>query len=344
MPVTRLLLIDERPQDIAQCMRMPQASHLDLVACNTAMEGLRALETQDPFDCVIVDFSDQDSPGLEFIDLARSNSTSPPVLMLTSTCTGRGVEALRAGAEDYLVKEDLQPGELFRAVKHAIVRHRIRAQLEAREAQLKTLACYDPLTGVLNRRGLEDAFATLNEHASVTALLIDCDDFKSVNSRFGHAAGDRALCTVADVLRAGLRDRDHLARVGGDEFIVLMPHISLDEAIGIADRLQYRIAHADAAGPRVTVSIGVASLPSTVRTATDILQCTQAALAESKRRGKNAVASLPGIPQSAYDNHAQRENDLSRILSLLPVEPERAIEILSLATHQISMSGQRRTG
>jgi len=343
---TRLLLIDEDDEARNRIVGELTGEQTDvaLFACESMDKGLQALSSDGIFDCVLVDFSRPDSAGLEFIALAAAQSVTLPVVMLTGECTGRGVEALRAGAEDYLVKCDLKPGELLRAIRHAIVRHRIRTEQESREALLRVLCFCDPLTGVLNRRGLEDACSSLSACQRVSALLVDCDDFKSVNSRYGHAAGDRALCGMSKLLRAGLREGDHVARVGGDEFIVLLPDTLLEDAIRIAERTQHRIARGDGNAPAVTVSIGVAEVPSDARTATAILECTQRALSNSKRLGKNRVSALWPDGSSAYRCFDQRDRDLSRLMQALPPEPAQALEVLGRAIDRISIRRERSAG
>jgi diguanylate cyclase len=343
MTATRLLLIDDDPlgrkrfeSDLAQT-----GHHVDFVSRSSIEEGLTALKHENRIDCVLIDSSRTHGADLDFIGRARSLKFSPPILVLTGKYGVQGLEALRAGAEDYLVKSDLQPGEIFRAVQHAIVRHRIRREMEDREAQLRTLSFCDPLTGVLNRRGLDNACADLNARQRLSALLLDCDNFRAVNSRFGHAVGDRTLVAVSSRLRTGLRDVDHLARVGGDEFIVLLPNTAIEDATRIAERIQAQFKRGDGSTPSVTLSIGVSEIPVEQRNTTGILECTQLALARSKILGKDRVTAHSGNRPTSYHSMADRERDVTRLLEALPPSLEQAIDVLGEAMHRISKQDRR---
>ena len=343
MTATRLLLIDEDSlsrtrlaSDLAE-----RENNLDFIGRSTLEEGLAALRTENPIDCILVDSSRTDAGNLEFIGQVRALQFSPPILVLTGRYGVRGLEALRAGAEDYLVKSDLQPGDLFRSMQHAIVRHRIRRELEDREAQLRTLSYCDPLTGALNRRGLDDACEGLSPRQRLSALLLDCDDFRAINSRFGHAVGDRTLVAVSNRLRSGLRDVDHLARVGGDEFIVLLPNTSIEDATRIAERIQSQFCQTDGTTPSVTLSIGASEIPPEQRHATGILECTQLALARSKIMGKDRVTAHSRDRSTSYHSMADREGDVLRLLATVPASLDQAIDVLGEAMHRISKQDKR---
>ncbi|MGE0800012.1 MAG: diguanylate cyclase [Lautropia sp.] len=154
----------------------------------------------------------------------------------------------------------------------------------------------DHLTGLLNRRGLEDAFQSFQNEArlqqqALALVMLDLDDFKAINDRYGHPAGDEALRQFGDLLRRGMRPGDRAARYGGEEFALLLPGAPVDKAVEVVHRLQRQLAErALQGGPRpltVTFSAGVSavvdgSLERTIEAADD-------ALYEAKREGKNRV-------------------------------------------------------
>ena len=162
------------------------------------------------------------------------------------------------------------------------------ARRHARQAsRYQRLAREDPLTGLWNRRALDDRLAELEARATPGALLmIDVDRFKAINDELGHAGGDRVLKGVAAALRAAVRPGDFLARHGGDEFTIILPDTTLEQARGLGDRL--RAAVARSAHPPVTISIGIGFLDGDRRAA---LLAADSALLGVKRAGRDGIAA-----------------------------------------------------
>jgi PleD family two-component response regulator len=173
-----------------------------------------------------------------FATFAELREVAPgvPVLLLSDSDDERhDLEAVRAGAQDFLVRDRLDGRLLARALRHAIERTRL-------DRALLSLALVDDLTGLYNRRGFL-TFATrdlrLARRGDETLLVAfaDLDDLKRVNDTAGHAVGDRALRDAAVVLRQTFRDSDLVARIGGDEYAVLVRHAGPESAAVLADRL-----------------------------------------------------------------------------------------------------------
>jgi len=133
-------------------------------------------------------------------------------------------------------------------------------------AELAVQAHLDPLTELLNRRGFEERAKQELQRAArsgapVSLLMVDANEFKSINDNWGHAAGDKALCGIASGLRAHLRPYDLVARLGGDEFVALLPGTDSRAAAALAPRLREAIARQPTDhGGRLDVSIGIANL------------------------------------------------------------------------------------
>ena len=165
-------------------------------------------------------------------------------------------------------------------------------QLE-RNASLEQLAERDGLTGLLNHRAFHLRLAAEVAHAelvgsALSLLLVDLDHFKEINDQFGHLAGDEVLCKVSEVLQEVARDGDVVARVGGEEFCVLLPNTAPIGARLPAERVRSAVAILRDPVP-LTVSIGVSSFPDDASTARDLFERADAALYEAKRRGRNRV-------------------------------------------------------
>lgn len=160
--------------------------------------------------------------------------------------------------------------------------------------ELARKANHDPLTGLLNRRGLDlvtDRMfaATRRAPQPVAALMMDLDHFKKINDGFGHAAGDRVLEAFAKLVSAQLRAGDIFARMGGEEFIALLPDCDAATATAVAERIRDGFAKATSR-PQVTVSIGVATDAASRIAISDLIRHADAALYQAKMDGRNRVA------------------------------------------------------
>jgi diguanylate cyclase (GGDEF)-like protein len=192
----------------------------------------------------------------------------------------------------YLVAELRQLADAF---------NHLLATIGGYSKKLLEYSTTDTLTGLLNRRAFEERLAEeinrSNRYASkFSVLMIDLDDFKNINDRYGHPVGDLALKLVADTVRGSLRHLDLAARLGGDEFAVILPETVGSNAYTVAQRLSAQLAAAvlrvDAGEIRFTCSIGVASYPMNApqKTSEALYQAVDDRLYRAKRLGKNQVA------------------------------------------------------
>lgn len=180
--------------------------------------------------------------------------------------------------------------------------HRARMQiveLEEKLQQMSKLAHEDALTGILNRRGLDAALArelprAARQNSPLCLGMIDLDDFKQINDRFGHHAGDSALIHVARIISSALRKTDILARTGGEEFVIALPDTALPNAVDALARIQRMLAgailHLDQRDLSLTFSAGVAALKNG-EDAASLMRRADIGIYEAKRRGKNCVVA-----------------------------------------------------
>ncbi|MDX6684458.1 MAG: hypothetical protein QOF86_586 [Baekduia sp.] len=191
-------------------------------------------------------------------------------------------------------------GELRTALDQLAAAHRELAdraeQLEALQAQLRDQADRDWLTGLYNRRFLAATLERLGTgdpaREPLSLAAVDLDHFKSVNDRFGHLIGDRVLARAAELLRETVRGRDVVARSGGEEFVVVMPHTDAVAAGACAERLRAAVAaepwHELAPGLAITASIGVVSAP-TAEDVDGLVRLADRRLYAAKGAGRNRV-------------------------------------------------------
>jgi diguanylate cyclase (GGDEF)-like protein len=190
----------------------------------------------------------------------------------------------------------------FEALVLAFGLVRRSAVMRREHTQARRLADTDPLTGVLNRRAWARRLVELQDRTrsrgeSLSLLFLDLDRFKEINDRFGHDAGDRALLTVAAVMREELRDVDEIGRYGGEEFVVALPGADARRAMQIAERIRARLqqlASATTGGGIPTVSIGVASTQGEQDMDTMIRRADRA-MYVAKKSGRNRVVLDPVV-------------------------------------------------
>lgn len=244
-------------------------------------------------DAVLLDLNLPDASDLDVVRFMRHAAPHLPVVVMTSTVDEElGLSAIAHGAQDFLAKthvmvhrSGLEAVMLRRTVRHAIERHRLRHESR-----------YDVLTGVLNRRGLIEALErevdrALRSDTGLCCLLLDCDDFKRVNDTWGYHAGDQVLQMVARCAQAATRPSDVVARHGGDEFLVLLPDISIDRAQSASRRLCEVIAQQGQQWG-ATVSVGVAVVELSLAAVDQVIKRAQAGLRRAKRAGKNQVVTV----------------------------------------------------
>jgi diguanylate cyclase (GGDEF)-like protein len=166
--------------------------------------------------------------------------------------------------------------------------------LMSSEMRQRSSAILDPLTGLLNRTSLETRFAEIAEQAaqtgdSVCVLMCDLDRFKAVNDRYGHERGDAVLKDAAYLLRKQLRSFELVYRIGGEEFLLVLPGLTLAEGCDVAKRARAAFEDARPGDLPVTASMGVAAACGAEVSYDALFRAADAALYEAKRRGRNRV-------------------------------------------------------
>ncbi len=168
-----------------------------------------------------------------------------------------------------------------------------------RFSSIKTMAIYDTLTGLYNRRYLEERLMAETQKAfyggaSLSLVMVDIDHFKKVNDTFGHTTGDLVLKEIASLLKNSTRKKDTVARYGGEEFVLILPEAGLEVTVAIAERIRRQIEQTPfevgQTQLNLTVSLGISSFPSHhAHSKEDLIQMADQALYDAKRGGRNRV-------------------------------------------------------
>lgn len=243
---------------------------------------------RDRFDAVLLDLSLPDGYGLPTLRQMQAASPTIPIIVLSGVSDQTlALQAVQNGAQDYLVKGQGQPELLARSIRYAIERKRA-------EERLTYLAQYDQLTGLVNRTLFRDRLVQAMARSKrlqqpLGLMLLDLDRFKAVNDTMGHDVGDRLLTAVAGRLQECVREVDTVARMGGDEFTIILEGLSCEQDITIvARRITESLAqpfHLQEHQASIGVSIGITVYPSDDHEIDDLLKHADAAMYRAKQQG-----------------------------------------------------------
>jgi diguanylate cyclase (GGDEF)-like protein len=291
---------------IAEGYQVATAANAD-----TAIEIL----TQTPCEVVIADLRMSGMGGLELLKDVKSSYPDTQVIIVTSyACLESAVEALRAGAYDYLTKPFEDIALVSAAVNRATEKIRLwrkhtqliedlknsKEDLERMNDTLLDLSIRDGLTGIHNHRYFQDFLAmeiarSPRRDNGFSLMFLDIDHFKNYNDTNGHVEGDALLFEFAKILESRFRKMDLVARYGGEEFIVLLPDMPIEESHRLAEELrtyieEYPFRNGETQpGGKLTVSIGVASYPEDGTTSLALVTEVDRALYAAKQQGRNRV-------------------------------------------------------
>ncbi len=287
----KVLIIDDSPASLDLAKARLASEGLELVCADGGHAGLAAAEREMP-DLILLDVDMPDIGGFEVCQQLKNHPDLDmvPIIFLTgSDAPEDKVHGLDLGAVDYVTK----PFDAFE------LRARVRAALRTKRYQdlLARYAAIDPLTELHNRRTLMERmaqeWARVDRHGGALSLImVDVDNFKSINDTYGHAVGDRLLQGVASVLSQESRESDTPARYGGDEFAILCPDVTCQEAASLAqrclDRIDELVVKVKGQEVGTGVSLGVADATGR-RSAEALFEAADAALYIAKEQGRGRV-------------------------------------------------------
>jgi len=297
MTTRKILLIDDdrlQARLVQQQVRVFRGEPFEFEWAPSFEEGLTRL-LQGRHTVCLLDYQLGSRDGLELIREARAAHCEVPIIFLTADSSERvDVDAMNAGALDYLVKGEISPAMLERSIRYAL-------KLSETLAELRRLATRDALTGLLNRRELNRVLEEETDRATrfdrrLSLVLLDLDHFKSVNDQHGHPAGDAVLKEIARRIQAEVREVDRVARYGGEELAVVLIELNHPAAMAVAERLLAVVRQApvpleDGGTLAVTASAGVATLPDAAGTVRELIERADRALYAAKLAGRDRVAA-----------------------------------------------------
>jgi diguanylate cyclase (GGDEF)-like protein len=274
-------------------------------------EGLTMVESFQP-DLIITDVMMPRMNGYEFARRVRANPVTRFIPIIIQTAARNEAEDARRGSEVGALGYITDPTDLDLLMARAQTLLEFKNYLDTCEEAAFT----DHLTGLANRRRFErqlerEITRTLRYTRPFCLLLLDIDHFKQVNDSYGHEAGDEAIRRIAKILQAGTRGIDTAARIGGEEFALLLTETELIGGLEVAERLRLAIkAEEIPVVGHVTASFGVAEFPLCAATDKELLACADAAMYEAKRRGRDRVHTAAA--DQAQANPSQDLNVLEK--------------------------------
>lgn len=285
-----VLVVDDNPDKRDLLKVALSMEGYDVRTATDGKEALSELESYQP-DLIITDVMMPEVNGYELARRIRENPRTRFIPIILQSAARIAAEGFRLGAEVGALGFITDPTDLDLLLSRARTLLDFKAYLDTCEEAAFT----DHLTGLANRRRFE---RQLEREIARTArylhpfclLMLDIDNFKRVNDTFGHEAGDEAIRRLAKILQEGIRGIDLGARVGGDEFAVILAETNLARGVEVAERLRQAIKAAEI--PKVgsiSASFGVAESPRCAQNTHELLACADAALYEAKHQGRNQV-------------------------------------------------------
>ncbi|AMJ59910.1 PleD family two-component system response regulator [Bosea sp. PAMC 26642] len=296
----RILLIEDRPSVTERMEQALSAFHVVETEADPHQALIRAAEGD--FDSILVSLDLKSHDGLRLCSQLRSleRTRNVSVLMLgEAEDRGRILRGLEIGAHDFLIRP-VDRNELLARVRTQVRRKRFTDKLRDSVQSSMEMAVMDQLTGLHNRRFMDSRMAAMFDESALRArslamLVLDVDRFKTVNDTWGHDAGDEVLREFADRVRSCTRGIDLVARMGGEEVVVVLPDTTLEAACTIAERIRERVEaeefaiHGNTRSVPVTVSIGVASRRAGDTSSAEMMKRADDALYRAKASGRNRV-------------------------------------------------------
>jgi diguanylate cyclase len=303
---------------IQENVHLTEADSVDkaLILCNSIQ-----------FDVILLDYRMPVRDGLELILELRNRGLDNDniiLMMSNSEDDDLALECIEAGAQDFLLKKDINTNRLRRTILQASKRRELEQELRQSFVQLKKLAERDPLTGLANRHMFEESFKielanNARTDSYLSLMVFDIDDFKLINDNFGHLAGDQILVKLSNRVSSCLRGNELFARLGGDEFaLVLSNQEEIHNSTSVANRISKVLQlpfTVDKHEIKMTVSIGISVTAELLIAPEEMLRQADIAMYRSKQKGRGNISFFEESMQKSAEQRLQIETGLTRALS-----------------------------
>ncbi len=306
----KILVVDDDPFVRWMLPEVLQSRGFSVETAENGKEAVEKFKENGDVALILTDLTMPEMSGLDLVRAFREQDVDVPVIILTvDREIGTALDAIRSGADDYLLKDENIHETLFISVDRVMEKHELKKQnmrlmeeILEKNKELERLSNLDGLTGVANRRHFETVMAhewgrALRDAAFLSLIMIDIDYFKKFNDAYGHIEGDACLRKTALALeRAVKRVADRVFRYGGEEFAAVLPNTDGKGAMRVAGEMHANVLalktphQASAVSDLVTVSIGAASMvPLPGMESTELIARADEALYEAKQEGRNQV-------------------------------------------------------
>jgi diguanylate cyclase (GGDEF)-like protein len=285
-----VLLVEDDP-DKQQLLKVAlEMAGYNVQTADDGVEGLLAVESHQP-DLIVTDVMMPNMDGYEMVRRVRANPSTRFIPVIIQTAARGDTDDVRRGAEVGALGYITDPTDLDLLLARARTLLDFKNYLDSCEEAAFT----DHLTGLANRRRFErqlerEVSRTRRFNRPFCLLMLDIDLFKRVNDTYGHDVGDDVIRHLGNVIQAGTRGIDTAARVGGEEFGVILTETDFAHGLEVAERLRASVSEMDVpVAGQITVSVGLAEFNADSRDARELFSAADAALYEAKRRGRDRV-------------------------------------------------------
>ncbi len=293
-----VLLIEDHFPTAQVFQAMIEATGSTCMVCDNSQKALELISEQN-FDLIIIDYILNDPvDGLDILLTIKQQGGKsirlPVILISAKDDVSLRITAFKNGAADFLVKP-INEEELALRAKNLIATKKYINRMEEQREQLRNIALTDQLTTLYNRHFLVQfapkRLAEAKRHMSDTALIVcDLDHFKTINDTYGHEKGDDVLRGVAALLKQSCRKEDMAIRLGGEEFLLMLPHCGKEAVMAKAEEIRTRLSKIKPGGLKVTGSFGATYLPAGDSAEfSDLFMAADEAVYEAKEAGRNKV-------------------------------------------------------
>lgn len=333
----RVLLVEDHQADAELALYELKKAGFDCTAriVSTRAALVHELETFEP-EIVLSDFTLPQFDGLSALEVSQAARPDLPFIFVSGTLgEDRAIETLEKGAADYILKSNVK--RLAAAVRRSLKDAKDEAARKQLETQVRFLAGHDSLTGLPNRSQFRDLLDGALGRAArsgqpVALLVLDLDRLQSVNAKMGHSTADNALKHMAERIRKTARKGDTVARIGGDEFaVVLEGKLEREQIIVLAQRQIDCIAQPVNLGETdatLTASIGISMFPYDARDVDGLLRNADIAMYYAKERGRNNHQFYSAELEALTCRDELRRTEVAQRLARLTPREREVLDLL----------------